>query len=923
MTRTATETQATASLRTHREKVLAHAGTRLAEIERLSDSSEISQRFRTFLKVEDERLRMAHRAGASGQWTAHARSLVLDIVVEKAFRAASWPGEGGEFLGGAKNGCAVVALGGYGRGELAPYSDLDLLFVHTGRRTTQMRQLIERVLRLLWDTGLTIGHSFRTINECITAARNDPHLQTALVTTRFVTGNGALYDCLSDALERERRKQANNFIAAVKREQAERYSKFGAAVCLQEPNIKESAGGIRDFHTALWVAYAKYGCQTLEDLRDSGLISEDEQKAAARAYDFLLRVRYEAHLLTRRKTDRLALDLQPTLAERFGYTSESHLLASEKFMRDYYRRARELHLFSEAVLARTTESEIARPRWFNWQRATRLAEPFSIIDGRLQLEGDPQLLHKNPLLLFEAFAIAQAADVAFSHSLREVMSRSLALVNREFRSSPEAGDAFLKVLRRRGRVGQALRLMHEVGFLGRYLPEFGRISLLIQHDRYHHYTIDEHILRAIDALDELSNSQDRQRSQLRAVFDEVEDVALLYLSLLLHDIGKGRGSGHVARGTQIAERICRRLQMDQNAATKVVLLVKHHITMAHLSQRRDLNDPRVASDFAAQMGTLDALNMLLLLSYADMNAVGPGVWSDWKGTLLWELYERTRTQMTGGDAPLHQPGEIIKLKEKVLAALDGKMPFSEVERHFALLPDRYVRTIHAEEVITHLEMIKQLKDDVFSWRWRQRDGATELTLCTRDRQGLFADMAGTLTAQGIEILSAEVNTREDGIAIDVFILREASTHHAIGEHRWAAIERALRMAINGESDVAALVERWRTKHAPRRRITAPNGHNRQLPHVVCNNEAAQSATIVEVRAADEPGLAYKIASATSAFRLNIVCARITTEKSDAFDVFYVTDANGMKLSENVMRSLEVALTEKLSSNSGASQTPAH
>lgn len=909
--------------RTHRHKALAHAATRLVAADGLSHTTEISELFRAFIKIEDRRLKMGLRLGASGTETAAARSFVLDLVAARAFQIATLHDEGGVSVGSAIDSCAMIAVGGYGRAELAPYSDLDILFLHTGRRATQMRQLVERVLRLLWDAGLVIGHSFRTVAECASAARSDPHFQTSLFNTRLLSGNGALLDLLRATVERERRKHADDFAASLLYERASRYAKHGSSVCLQEPNVKESAGGLRDLHTALWIGHVRTGSGTLAELSARGLVTADELKAATRAYDFLWRVRHLAHLLTGRKTERIALDLQPALAAECGYEAEPHLLASEKFMRDYYRRARELHEFSESLVARASELAKKPPRWRSRPRGERLAEPFSISDGQLRLHGDAQLLKQNPLMIFDAFALAQAADVTFGHGLREAINHSLSAVDGDFRASTEASEAFLKLLRRRGRVGRTLRLMHEVGFLGRYLPEFGRISLLIQHDLYHHYTVDEHTLKAIEALDELHSGRGKQRAHLRAVFDNVEDPALLYLAILLHDIGKGRGSGHIPRGTRIAERICRRLRLDAEPAVKVALLVKLHVAMAHIAQRRDLNEPRVASDFAAEVESLDALNMLLLLTYGDLNGVGPGVWSDWKGTLLWELYQRARKRLTGLDASDDSQQELWWRKEQIVNLLVDKLPASEVERHLALLPERYTRTTAPEEAAEHLRLIARLGAGVCKAHWRRRAGAgTELTVCAPDRQGLFADIAGTLAAQGIEILSAEVNTREDGVAIDVFMLREAATHQAVEEYRYAAIERALQTSIGGEADVAALVERWRTNNAPRRRTALVQARRRRLPRVVCDNEASPAATMIEVHAMDEPGLAHKIARALVSLRLDIVCAKIATEKSDALDVFYVTDAAGNKLSESAMRAAEQALADQLAP-SGAPVRPAH
>ncbi|MDT5270962.1 MAG: [protein-PII] uridylyltransferase [Acidobacteriota bacterium] len=908
--------------RTHRSKVLAHATTRLAACERLSHGAEMAGLFRAFLKVEERRLSIGLRLGSTGCQTAAARSFVLDLVADAAFRAVTQPGGGAESPAASIDGYAMVAVGGYGRGELAPFSDLDILFLHSGRRAAPARGLSEGVLRLLWDTGLTIGHSFRTVAESVAATREDPHLMTSLLSTRLLAGNRGLLDSLRTVMERERRKHADQYLAAINYERDERYAKFGASVCLQEPNVKESAGSLRDLQTALWAAQVKTGCRTLEELCAGDIISQVEQKSAGRAYDFLWRVRHAAHTLSGRKTDRLALDLQPALAEEFGYESGPDLLASERFMRDYYRRARELHLFSESLLTRVQEPAGPSWRWFTRTRPGRSGETFHVADNRLWFQDESKALRNNPLLIMDAFTLAQAADVPFSQGLRDALGRGITAIDRDFRESAEIANSFLKLLRRRGRAGRTLRMMNKVGFLRRYLPEFSRISLLIQHDLYHQYTVDEHTLKAVEALDALYAANDLARAPLRAIFDEVEDPALLYLSVLLHDIGKGRGSGHIGRGAKIAERVCRRLRLDAESAAKVVLLVRLHVAMAQTAFRRDLTEPRVALDFAAEVGSLDALNMLLLLTYADLNGVGSGVWSEWKGALLRELYQKARTHLTGTNVPADEVQEFAFYKEQVVASLAGELPPSEVERHLALLPERYRRTTRPEEAAAHLRLVGKLGEDAFGWEWRRHDGAsTLLTVCARDRRGLFADIAGTLAAQGVEILAAEVNTRDDGIAIDVFALRAAATGQAVEEYRYAAIERALRAAVRGESDVAAAVERWRTHNAPRRRTAPAQARRRGAPHVVCDDEASPSATLIEVRATDEPGLAYKIASALASLGLDLVCAKIATEKSDALDVFYVTDAAGAKLAEPAMRAAEAALSEQLLSHGAGRAAP--
>jgi [protein-PII] uridylyltransferase len=898
--------------KTYRQKVLAHAAVRLAPSTSETDLAALARRLRQFLKIEDHRLRMNHYFGAPGCETASARSFVLDLVVKHSFQQATRAAPSTRSFPGMDNACALLAIGGYGRAELAPCSDLDLLFLYSGQRLDQMKPVLASLLQLLWDAGLTVGHRFSTVGDCLGSALADVHLRTALVHTRLLAGNKGLHHSLQEALEKDRRRRVKSFLGAIERERETRHLKFGGAVCLQEPNIKESAGGLRDFHTASWLAYARHGYRTLAEMRAHDLVSENDTRKIVRAYDFLWRVRHSAHFQSGRRTERLSLDMQPKLAEQLGYNPGNYLLGSEKLMRDYYRHARELHLFTEAMLARITEGDAPVVRRWLRQSPALASEPFAIRGGRLQFDGDSDFFEKQPLALFNAFALAQAARVPFAHRLREQLVRSSRNIGPKARSSAAVTKAFLALMRRRGRAGFVLRALHDAGLLARLIPEFSRISLLVQHDLYHHFTVDEHTLRAIEALDDLHNSEGKHFAQLRNVFEQVTDPGLLYLALLLHDIGKGQGRGHIARGAQLAARVCRRLGLKEAEAKQVVLLVKQHVTMAHLAQRRDLNEARLISDFAGQVGSLEVLNMLLLLTYADLNAVGPGVWTDWKATLLWDLYRRTRKHLTGEDAALDEATEFSRNKEEISAALGQAIPFSEVERHLALLPDRYLRITTPAVAAMHIQMIEELTDGAFACRWvRPGASSTELTIAAPDRHGLFADLAGTLAAHGIEILSAEVNTREDRIAIDSFILRQASTRRGVEEDRYPAIEYSLREAVAARLDVSMLVERWSTRNAPRKRTRGTSGRRRSLPQVVCDNEASSWSTVIEVHALDEPGLAYKIASELAKLGLEIVCARIATERSDALDVFYVTEGEDLKLSDEMMAAVERALLAKL------------
>jgi [protein-PII] uridylyltransferase len=902
----------------HQEKVRAHAERRLAPIVNSSPSEAAARKFRAFLRLEDERLRVADRLGAGGRWLAWARSFTIDLLVQNVFRRAC------RIAGDLKpaqnhSELAIVAMGGYGRAELAPFSDLDILFLCSARTATTTSRIIEYCQHLLWDTGLTLGQKTYPVTECVPASRTDPHFQTSLINTRLIAGDHVLYTRLSETLAREREKNHSLLLQTVKEERKHLYQKRGVTIYLQEPNIKESAGGLRDLHCALWAVYAQEGHRTIEELLDHRLIEAEEYDRTVAAYDFLLRVRHQAHWLSGRKTDHLALDLHDTIARKLGYTSSLHLQASEELMRDYYRHARELHHISESLFGRLLDRRDESRKWFSTQRGQRLDDNFLLKDSRLHFDGNPHSFAENPILSLKAAALAQAHTADFSPALSEIIRRNLAAIDANFRKSPEPARSFLELLRPRGRVAHALRLLQKTGLLGRYLPEFDRVSMLIQHDLYHHYTVDEHTLRAIEALDDLNNKRDPELSSLRAALEEIDDVRLLYLALLLHDLGKGRGRGHIPRGARIAERICVRFGLDAERATKVVSLVKHHVLMAHLSQRRDLREPRLAKHLASQIGSLDVLNMLFILTYADLNGVGPAVWSDWKGTLLEELYVRTRAVFTGESLAIQD--DVQKIKARVIERMAGNSLISDIERHFALSPARYLEAISAEEVQSHLHLVQQLETEAVACRWQDRGHfATQLTICSRDRHGLFADLAGTLAARGIDILSAEVNTREDGIAIDSFVLQQATTHRSIDRHRWPAIQHSLAASIKGEHDVAVLVERWSTRHAPRRARVMVTSRTGQLS-VECDNEAAEATTLVEVRAADEHGLAYKIARTLAAFGVEIICARIATEKSDALDVFYVTAADGSKLDEASMKELKELLISTLAKTRPAVNAP--
>jgi [protein-PII] uridylyltransferase len=897
----------------HTDNTSSAAGREAIEPGPPSGRGEDLAALRRFLKVETGRLRIRHRCGLGGLDVARRRSDLVDQVIHRACRMAAALFDPFLRPGLGVSGCAVVALGGYGRRELAPGSDVDLLLLHQGR-TAGVRAFVQHVLHLLWDAGLTVGHSFRSVAECVEIAQRDVTCRTAMAEARLVAGSAALFAQLVRSLESMVARPAQSNAAYLKELQSQlvdRHARYGRAVCLQEPNVKEGPGGLRDLHAALWWGRARFGEAGLESLRDSARLSPAEFNSVRRAYDFLLRVRNEAHFVTGRRTDVLTLELQPVMARGLGYTARRGLQASEILMRDYYRQAEALYRFCRGFLLRAASpSSSAAPR-----QAGRRG-PFAVRAGQLFPRMAGPDFRGGPRQVLAAFALAQEAGLDPSDELKLVLRGSLHRFDSRFRALREVGRAFTDLLSRAGRVATTLRAMHETGVLGRLLPEFARVTHLVQHDYYHRYTVDEHSLRALEALDEVASASDQADAVFHELFREVRDPARLYLAVLLHDVGKGQGGGHVARGAALAERVCVRLRLDRTAAQDVVFLVRNHLLMSHLAQRRDLSEPSLVQGFLAEVQTLDRLNMLLLLTYADHRAVAPGVWNDWTAALLWDLYTRARRALVG-EADSGEAAGVRSARDEAVAQLGSEFPRSVVERHFALMPRRYLQTTPAAVMARHCRLVQRLEDGslVSDWGPLPERLCTELTVVTRDAHGLVARLAGALSAHGLDILSLEACTREDGLVVDVFRLREVQGGAPMRPERWAAIDEKLRAAVEGRLDVAAAMDACRARSARRRaRGSRPQFSARFVAG------ASATCSVLEVRAEDRPGLVYAVASTLSGVGLDIAFATIATEKSQVLDVFYVTDRQGRKLEPTQMRMVEQAVLEALGAE--ASRGPA-
>ena len=863
--------------------------------------------FRQALAEGYDSLKVRHAEGASGQESVRTHARLMDDVIFSLTRliAADGAADGLE-----ATPLVVMALGGYGRGELHPLSDVDLMVVYDGEMSPYVQRMMQELLYSLWDLGLHVGHSLRSLDDCVAMARTDFPSRTSMQEARFLAGERRLFARFQRVLrENVFRRDFGQFLETTLVERDARYRKHGASPYIGEPNVKESAGGLRDMHTAMWLGAAKFGARTLRELTDKGLITPREQAAADAALTFLWRVRNELHFFSGHKNDVLTRDLQPRIAKNLGYENDETTLGVERFMRDYYLHARVIHRVSKRLIARCQETLSRRGSAERRQRQQALADGLVFFDGRLHLaDRDPSQLRTDPARLMKVFWHLHRLGCELSLDLERAIEDSLHLVDEAFRRSDGVRELFLDVCRTWGRAAQTFSEMHELGFLGRYLPEFGALTCLVQYDVYHKFSADQHSLLAVEHLEALAPGQSAESEGAAHVLSEVEKPELLMLGMLLHDIGKAKGHGHVAKGIPLVRELTARVGLQAADGAAVEFLVAHHLTMSHVAQRRDIDDPKTITDFAAAVGDPSRLRMLYLLTYADMRAVGPGVLTPWQARILHELYARTLASLTGGRVA--RPSR-TRLAERLHAAAKGEVDLQAVKAHLAMMTDRYLESTSVQRMAEHLRMLDGLGESpVVTALFHHPDlGSSDLVVVTRDLPGLFALIAGTLAASDANIISAQIHTRADGIAIDTFQVNDPAGDVIGSPAHWARTLDALRAVLTGEQTVPALLDRRR---AAGREATGPGGPSK----IALDNQLSDTATVIEVKCPDRLGLLYLITKTLAGLGLDIVSARIATEIDQAFDTFYVQDREGRKIEdpetlERARAGLEQALAQPI------------
>lgn len=874
-----------------------------------------------FMAEGQARILELHRNGAGGLQVASARSELIDTLLSTILRSTFPPHESGQ------SPLALVAIGGYGRGTLNPGSDIDLLFLlprASSKLPKAVRDVVQQVLYPLWDMGFKVGHSCRSVAECIQEARADPQNFTALMDTRLIAGNDSLYTAFLGSFEKNCiAKGQDAFLETRRIDLRSRYQKSSYTVFLQEPNVKESCGALRDYQNILWVARMKTGSDSLQKLVDDRLITVNTLREIRDAHDFLHRVRNELHYHTGKSTDILTLQLQGVVATAFHYPQRGILRRTEAFMRDYYLHTRQLYRHTTSLMEtfqiqQENISETGLGSFLTFRKKKREEfDGFIAKDGRIY-PADSDIFEKDSHRMMRMFQHCQVRNLKLSPQMRRLVASHWDDIDRPFRYLKANRETFQAILERKGEVARILRQMHRIGFLGRYLPEFGALDCLVQHEFFHRYTADEHTLRCIDGLDKLIDTSEPALEVFRRFFHQIVDPYALYLALLLHDTGRSENvREHIDGSAMLAIRLCSRLQIKGRRRALIMFLVDNHLTFWRTATSKNLEDPEVIAEFAAIMKTPENLDALLLFTYCDTNGTAPDAWSGWKSSLMLQLHNATRRFLIEGRETFHRrlDDERLELRAEVLERLPDDNAH-EVRQHFERTPSAAFAYRDSSHILNQihavLDFLKYEADPEisipFSVRWMDHPdkGYSELILASRDRPLLLENLCCALASQQINILSADLFTRTDHIVLNIF--RVCTTNfEPISQE-----STRTRFLSTFSTILAAKTYDPEDYLKVKTNFLKPRAHT-GLPVPVrahVSNDLHPACTTVEIQALDRIGLLHDLFHTINMAGLDTVHARICTEKGVAMDTLYITTQDDKQIEDPaILRALE----EKFSS----------
>jgi [protein-PII] uridylyltransferase len=866
---------------------------------------------RDYLGAVHEYLRDLHGSGALGHRVNEAHSDLTDRLVRRLFRLV----EERYFTDGRENPAvvAVLAVGGYGRRELSIHSDVDLLFLYQPPFSEHVRAVAERVQYWLWDAGLSVGSATRTIVETIELARDDLTVRTTVMASRYLAGSGVLFHQFVESVRTGLFAEPESFVASQLSALRERHRRHGDSLYLLQPNIKEAAGGLRDYHAAYWAMQAiAPGQARIDEFLHIGLLTETESREYLAALDFLWHVRNQAHLESNRKHDSLNFELQERIAKSLGYAEGSDgdvQLPVERFMGDYYRHARSVQNYSLLAI----EQCHARVRGALGHRNVReVEEGFRIVDGRLEIP-HTSLLRERPSRLLSAFAIAQDEDAPLTRKALRLIRENLRFIDDDYRRDPATVSIFLRILDSEKRVMRSLMAMNEVGLLARFLPEWEHIVYRWQHILYHTYTVDVHSIFLVEELRRLwQGDYEAEQPELTEMMQAVEDRPVLFLGSLLHDIGKGLGGDHSELGAERARRCVERMGLDRERVERIVFLVRFHLQMSHLAQSRDLCDPKLILEFARLVENRVQLRDLYLMTFADIRASSSKAWTDWKGQLLRELFERTSEFIESGADDPTKAIELIERRVEQRRQMAAEelvslgIPETEVAQFFDMMPHRYFLAHKPRQMVRHARVVLGFEPgNVMSTAVREMRGDfSEFILCTSDRHALYADVAGTLAAHNINILGSNVYTGRSGLALEIYRVATPRGERVANEQTWSDVRNSLEAVLTGKLEVDALLRRRG------RPVGARVSPTKAPASATITNSESDFYTIVDVKANDRLGLLHDLTRVIARHGYEIYISKAATVLDQIADTFYLKDQSGKKLSDGaVMESLRNDLLE--------------
>ena len=825
-----------------------------------------------------EEARKALEAGGTGRACAETLSAQIDDLLRVALDlAARWlaPAQGAALP-------TIVAVGGYGRGMLAPGSDIDLLFLLPDKPTPAVEKIVEALLYVLWDLKQKVGHATRTVDECLKQARADMTIRTTLIEARLVTGDRNLFETLQTRFDRQIvAKTAPEFVAAKLAEREERVRKAGASRYLVEPNIKEGKGGLRDLNTLFWISKYVYRVRSAHELVAAGVFSPRELALFRRCEEFLWSVRCRLHFLAGRAEERLSFDVQRPIARQLGYSTRAGQADVERFMKHYFLIAKDVGDLTAIVCAALEERHTKPTPVFDRfigrlrRRRTRAiadAKDFKVEAARVNVVR-ADVFEADPVNLIRLFWIADRSNLPIHPDAARLVTQSLKRIDARLRDDPEANRLFLEILTSRHAPETALRRMNEAGVLGRFIPDFGRVVGMMQFSMYHHYTIDEHLLRTVGALNEIEAGRLTEEHPLvTEIVHKIAHRTELYLGAFLHDIAKGRPRDHSLAGAEVARKLCPRLGLSQANTERVAWLVEQHLIMSNMAQGRDLSDPRTAEALAAIVQTQERLKMLLALTVSDIRAVGPGVWNGWKGQLLRTLYWETEVVLGGGHSAVDRKSRVQSAQEALRRALPGCSDpefDAYAQRHY---PAYWLKVEPARQV-AHAKLLYAMAADVRSLATEVAiDGfhsVTAVTVVAPDHPRLLTGIAGACAAAGANIVDAQIFTTTDGLALDTIFISRAFERDEDEARRGQRIASIIERTLRGEVRLAEIAP-------PKEPRDVRRGAFAIEPEVMIDNSLSSRYTVVEVSGLDRPGLLRDLTGSLSSLNLNIGSAHIVT-----------------------------------------------